>query len=82
MTSGRPSLISVAVPQRAVLLGQRHELTVRGRAGRPAGVGEEHQREQTGDLRVVGRRGVHTRASRIASPERSMRERSGPLLVA
>ena len=40
------------------------------RAG-AAGVGEQHQREQPGDLAVVGQQPVQLRASRIASADRS-----------
>ena len=71
-----------SVPQRAVLLVERDQLAVRPGARRAARVGEQHQREQPGDLAVVGQqRGAAARASRIASLDRSARCRSGPLLV-
>ena len=41
-----------AIPERAILLVERDELAV-GRCARPARVGEQHQREQPGHLRVV-----------------------------
>ena len=41
------------VPPRAVLPGQWDERPVGRRAGRPTGIGQEHQREQSRDLRVV-----------------------------
>ena len=46
------------VPARPVLLGQRHERAVRPGARRPPGVGEQHEREQAGDLAVAGQPGV------------------------
>ena len=49
-----PSAIGAAVPARAVLLGQRDQRAVGAGAGRAAGIGEQHQREQPGDLAVVG----------------------------
>jgi len=42
------------VPAPPVLLGQRDQLPGRARAGGPPGVGEQHQREQPGDLAVAG----------------------------
>ena len=41
------------VPAGPVLLGQRDQLAAGAGAGRPAGVGEQHQREQAGHLGVV-----------------------------
>jgi hypothetical protein len=41
-----------AVPEAAVLLGERDERAVGRRPGRAARVGEQHQREQAGDLAV------------------------------
>jgi len=47
---GDPRLI----PERAVLLGERDELAARVGARGPACVDEEHEREEAGDLAVVG----------------------------
>ena len=47
------------VPEGAVLLGQRDELAVGAGAGGAPGVGQQHEREQAGDLGVVGQRRVH-----------------------
>jgi hypothetical protein len=44
----------VAVPSAAVLVGQQHEVAVRGRAGGPSRLDEQHEREQSHDLRFVG----------------------------
>ena len=44
----------VAPPQPAVLLGQRHEAAVGAGPGGASRVVEQEQREQPGDLRVVG----------------------------
>jgi hypothetical protein len=38
------------VPQRPVLVGQRHQRAVGAGAGGPTGVGEQHQRQQPGHL--------------------------------
>ena len=57
--SATPSAIEAAVPEGAVLLGQRDELAVGAGAGGPPGVGEQHEREQTGHLGIVGQRRVH-----------------------
>jgi hypothetical protein len=46
------------VPQRPVLLGQRHDRGVGVGAGGPACVGEQHQREQSGDLALAGQQAV------------------------
>jgi hypothetical protein len=43
-----------AVPSPPVLLGQRHETTVIADPRLPPGVGEQHEREQPGDLPVAG----------------------------
>jgi len=60
----------VDVPERTVLLGKRHQLTVSGvRAWRR--VGGQHQRQQPGMLAVIGQQLVTIRVSRIASVERS-----------
>jgi hypothetical protein len=44
----------VGVPERTVLIGQRHQLTVRRGPGVAAGVGEQHQRQQSGNLAIIG----------------------------
>ena len=49
-----PLLDRAAVPERSILLGERDQGAVVADASRPAGVGQEHQREQTGDFAVVG----------------------------
>jgi hypothetical protein len=41
------------IPARPVLLGQRYQVTIGPGAGRPARIGEQHQREQPGDLAVI-----------------------------
>jgi hypothetical protein len=51
---GDPFGDRLAVPQAAILLRQRDERAVRASPGRPAGIGQQHQGEQTGDLAVVG----------------------------
>ncbi|GIU90476.1 MAG: hypothetical protein KatS3mg010_1575 [Acidimicrobiia bacterium] len=71
MTSAVPSAIIARVPAGPVLLGERHERTARPGA-RPAAscLGQQHQREQPGDLAVVGQRTVqHPR-----QPDRLRRE--------
>ena len=47
------------VPVAAVLLVERYERAVGARALAAPGVGQEHQREETGDLTVVGKQLVH-----------------------
>ena len=75
VTSAMPSAISAGVPAGPVLLGQRHEQPVGVGAGGPPGLGEQHQREQPGDLAVVrARSACSSRVSRIAS-----RGQVGPL---
>ena len=49
-----PSAIRLAIPEAAVLVGQQHELAVGGRAGGPARLDEQHEREQSHDLGFVG----------------------------
>ena len=67
------------VPPRPVLLGERDQRAVGPGARRAARVGEQHEREQPGDLAVVGQqRGAPRGSSRIASPVSSARCRSGP----
>ena len=46
------------VPQAAVLLGERDQRAVGASPRRAAGIGEQHQREQTGDLAVVGQQSM------------------------
>ena len=65
-TSARPSAICVAVPQPAILLVEEHELAVRAGARVAPRVLEEHEREQAGDLRLVG----HQRAENTRQPDR------------
>jgi hypothetical protein len=47
------------VPQRAILLVQRDQLAAGSGAGRAAGIGEEHEREQSGDLAILREESVH-----------------------
>ena len=54
LISAVPSSIARRSQTRSILLGERDQGAVVADAGRPAGVGQEHQREQTGDLAVVG----------------------------
>nr|WP_204164805.1 hypothetical protein [Rhodococcus oxybenzonivorans] len=56
----------VAVPEGAILFGERDQLTLRTGACRAAGIGEKHQRQQTTHLSVVGQYRVKARVSRIA----------------
>jgi hypothetical protein len=42
------------VPPPAVLFGERNQGAVRCAAGRPSGLGQQHQRQQSGHLAVVG----------------------------
>ena len=48
-----PSAMSRGVPLAAVLLGERHDASVRSGAAAAAGVVEQHQGEQPVDLGVV-----------------------------
>ena len=48
----------VAVPQRPVLLGERDQRAAGAGPRRAPGVGEQHEREQAGDLVVAGREPV------------------------
>ena len=60
------------IPQRSILLRERDQLAVRpGPRGAPR-IGEQHQREQPGDLaHLRQQRCARARASRIASFDRS-----------
>src|SRR6266508_2402255 len=66
------------VPQVAALLGERHDRPVAIGASCPAGIGEQHQREQPGDLALAGSRRYSTRVSRMVSVVRSARCSAGP----
>ena len=59
-----------AVPPRAVLVGEPDHRTVGGGAGRLAGFGEQHQREQADGLGLVG----HELDEHAAEPDRLARE--------
>ena len=61
--SATPSSMDVAVPEAAVLLGERDQRAVGAGAGRAPRVGQQHEREQPGDLAVVGQQRVHRRGS-------------------
>jgi hypothetical protein len=56
----------LAVPAAAVLVGEQHHLAVWSRARRPARLDEQHQREQPGDLLLVG----HQLGQQPAEPDR------------
>ena len=51
--SATPSAISARSQSVPVLLVERNQLTVRSGARRATCIGEQHQREQPGDLGVV-----------------------------
>ena len=53
-TSATPSAISSWSHLAAILLAERDQLSVVGGPGRPASVGQQHQRQQAGDLTVAG----------------------------
>ena len=73
-----PSSIEVAVPEAAVLLGERDEGAVGPQPRRPTGVVEQHQREQPVGLRVVGRRATPADGSAGSPPPPGRRRRSSP----
>ena len=58
VTSATPSAIGVGVPERPVLLVERHQRPVGAGAGWAAGVGQQHQAEEPGHLAVVGEQPV------------------------
>jgi hypothetical protein len=47
------------IPARAILLVERNQFATRSGARRAAGVGQEHQREQAGNVAVAGQELVH-----------------------
>jgi hypothetical protein len=47
------------VPRAPVLLGERHQGAVGPGPGGTAGVGEQHEREQSSDLAVLGQQPAH-----------------------
>jgi hypothetical protein len=55
---GQPLADGVRVPLRAVLLLEQDQPAVGVDAGRTAGVGEQHERQQAGDVGVVRQEGV------------------------
>lgn len=59
-----------AVPRASVLFVERHELARGGHASRAAGIGEEHQCEQSGDLALIG----EVRAKQAAEADRLIGE--------
>ena len=69
----------VAVPAPAVLIRERDEAAVLAGAGVAAGVGEQHQGEQSGDLTVVGQEPVQTpgQADRLGREVDPRQRRSG-----
>ena len=60
----------VAIPQRAVLVGEPDEFPGLGRPGRPARLDQQHQREQAEDLWLVR----HQAGEEPAEPDRLGRE--------
>ena len=79
---GDPFGDGAGVPAGPVLLGQGDQAAVGPGPGRPPGVGEQHQRQEPGDLAVLGQQPVQLLVRRIASEVRSARWRSGPELAA
>jgi hypothetical protein len=59
VASRTPSAIAGRFHRARVLFGQRDQLAVRAGAGRAPGVVQQHQREQPGDLAVLGQHRVH-----------------------
>ena len=78
LTSATPSSMQAWFQRAAILLGQRDQRTVGGGTARPPGLGQQHERQQAGDLAVVGEQPVQLRVSRIASPVSSARVSSDP----
>ena len=72
------------VPQRSILLVERDQLAERSGARRAARVGQQHEREQTCDLRIVRQQHANrTReADRFVRQVRAMQARSGAGRVA
>ena len=58
-TSARPSAIARAVPARAVLVVEQHEVAALADPGVAPGVVEQHQRQQPGRLGLVGEQRDH-----------------------
>jgi len=71
-----------AVPPGACPLGQGGELALSAGASWARCVGGQHELEEAGQLGVSGSAARTDRASRMASPERTARARSGPKLPA
>ena len=68
----------VGVPAGTVLVGEEHELAVVAGAGIPAGVLEQHQRQQGVELGIRRAQLPDSRTRRTASPARSARTTSAP----
>ena len=69
-----PSAICAAVPERAVLVGEQHEVAVPEARG-AARLVEQHERQESVHLGLVG----HQLGERAAEPERlGRRGRRGP----
>ena len=64
---GRPPADHLAIPQGPILVGERHDLPIGRRPGWTAGIDQEHERQQPGDLGIVGELAVD-HASRGGSP--------------
>jgi hypothetical protein len=70
--SATPSAIAPDPTQVSILLVERDELSLRPSSRRAPRVGEEHEREESRDLAVIGRTRWSVRVRRIASPERAL----------
>ena len=69
------------VPARAVLVGQEHEVAVVVDTGVPAGVVQEHQRDEAVDLGLVGHQGPQHPPRRMASAHSSRRMSWSPAVA-
>ena len=60
------------IPQRSILLVERNQLAIGSRARRTTRVGQQHQRQQAGNVSVVGQQLVHLarRAESLRSTDR------------
>ncbi len=80
--SATPFSDLLPIPERPVLLRQRDQLASGARSRQAASIGQQHERQQSGDLCVGRLQSVWTiRVRRIASCDRSSRRRLGPTLL-
>ena len=68
--SATPSAMASRSHRRSILFRERDQLAVRPGARRAPGIGQQHQRQQSGDLAVVREEVVH----RPGEPDRLVRE--------